>query len=98
MNRQAVIDSGNSLDAESRVRESALMIVQPYRLYVERTDAAANMARFYAMSIEPTLFGDVCLVRRWGSTATAGLAEDCEIADHHHSGRAGPAPYSSDAT
>ena len=33
---------------------------------------ARNMARFYALSIEPTLFGDVCLIRRWGRIATHG--------------------------
>ena len=31
------------------------MIAQPYQLYVERMDPT-NMARFYAMSIEATLF------------------------------------------
>lgn len=31
------------------------MIAQPYHLYVERTDVAKNMARYYAMSIEPNL-------------------------------------------
>ncbi len=48
------------------------MIAQPYKLYVERTDTSKNMARFYAMSIEPTLFGDVCLTRRWGRIGTQG--------------------------
>ena len=48
------------------------MIAQPYKLYVERTDFSKNLARFYAMSIEPTLFGDVCLLRRWGRIGTSG--------------------------
>lgn len=48
------------------------MISQPYRLYVERTDSAKNMARFYAMAIEPTLFGEVCLTRRWGRIGAQG--------------------------
>jgi predicted DNA-binding WGR domain protein len=48
------------------------MIVQPYQLYVERTDPAKNMARYYAMSIEPTLFGDACLTRRWGRIGSRG--------------------------
>lgn len=48
------------------------MIAQPYHLYVERTDPTRNMARFYAMSIEPTLFGDVCLTRRWGRIGAQG--------------------------
>ncbi|AGB73287.1 MULTISPECIES: WGR domain-containing protein [Rhizobium] len=48
------------------------MIAQPYHLYVERTDVAKNMARYYAMSIEPNLFGDVCLLRKWGRIGSKG--------------------------
>ncbi len=48
------------------------MIAQPYQLYIERTDPTKNMARYYAMSIEPTLFGDACLTRRWGRIGTKG--------------------------
>ncbi|HAU76490.1 MAG TPA: WGR domain-containing protein, partial [Agrobacterium sp.] len=33
------------------------MFAQTYHLYVERKDASKNLARFYAMSIEPNLFG-----------------------------------------
>lgn len=40
------------------------MLCQPYQLYIERTDATKNMARFYALRIEPTLFGTPCLTRR----------------------------------
>ncbi|MGO7360365.1 WGR domain-containing protein, partial [Rhizobium ruizarguesonis] len=29
------------------------MSTQPYRLYIERIDPSKNMARFYALSIEP---------------------------------------------
>lgn len=48
------------------------MIAQPYHLYVERKDASRNLARFYAMSIEPNLFGEACLTRRWGRIGTNG--------------------------
>lgn len=48
------------------------MNAQPYRLYIERRDPARNMARFYALSIEATLFGDTRLVRRWGRVGTHG--------------------------
>lgn len=48
------------------------MITQPYALYVERIDTTKNLARYYAMSIEPTLFGDACLTRRWGRIGTEG--------------------------
>ncbi len=51
------------------------MIVQPYRLYIERTDIKTNMARFYALSIEPTLFGTPCLTRRWGRIGSHGQAK-----------------------
>lgn len=51
------------------------MIVQPYHLYVERTDAARNMARFYAMDISPTLFGQACLTRRWGRIGARGQSK-----------------------
>ena len=48
------------------------MVAQRYRLYIERMDASRNMARFYALSIEGTLFGQTCLVRRWGRIGTTG--------------------------
>ncbi|OLP62670.1 WGR domain-containing protein [Xaviernesmea oryzae] len=48
------------------------MLSQPYRAYIEREDATKNMARFYALTIEPTLFGDVCLTRCWGRIGTRG--------------------------
>lgn len=51
------------------------MIAQPYHLYVERVDPTKNMARYYAMSIDATLFGEVCLTRRWGRIGTDGQAK-----------------------
>lgn len=43
-----------------------------FRLYAQRSDTTKNMARFYAMSIEPDLFGGSALVRRWGRIGTRG--------------------------
>ena len=48
------------------------MIAQQYQLYIERRDPRRNMARFYALSIEETLFGQARLVRRWGRIGTEG--------------------------
>lgn len=45
---------------------------RPDEIYIERNDTTKNMARFYALSIEPTLFGEVCLIRRWGRIGTHG--------------------------
>ncbi|RWI62717.1 MAG: WGR domain-containing protein [Mesorhizobium sp.] len=72
MNRSGLDDSNVSLDVARGLRDSAYMIAQRYRLYVERRDMDRNMARFYAMSIEETLFGQTCLVRRWGRIGTRG--------------------------
>jgi predicted DNA-binding WGR domain protein len=41
-------------------------------LVLHRVDNARNMARFYAMSIGPTLFGGRSLVRNWGRIGTWG--------------------------
>lgn len=72
MNRSDEIDSNLSLDENCRPSDYAAMLLQPYHLYVERTDEAKNMARFYAMTIEPNLFGEICLTRRWGRIGAQG--------------------------
>ena len=48
------------------------MIAQQYQLYIERRDPRRSMARFYALSIEETLFGQARPVRRWGRSGTIG--------------------------
>lgn len=56
------------------------MISQPYQLYVERSDALKNMARYYAMDISATLFGQACLTRRWGRIGSRGQSK-CHVFD-----------------
>uniref|UniRef100_UPI0030C7567E hypothetical protein n=1 Tax=Sinorhizobium sp. KGO-5 TaxID=1470810 RepID=UPI0030C7567E len=46
-----------SLDSKAGTGVSSVMLTQPYQLYIERTDATKTVARFYALPIEPTLFG-----------------------------------------
>lgn len=41
-------------------------------LVLHRVDPAVNMRRFYALSLENSLFGDILLVRRWGRIGTHG--------------------------
>ena len=41
-------------------------------LVLERCDPDRNMARFYVLTIEPTLFGDTALVREWGRLGQRG--------------------------
>lgn len=40
--------------------------------YFKRLDPERNVARFYALSLQPTLFGDMSLVREWGRLGTRG--------------------------
>jgi predicted DNA-binding WGR domain protein len=35
-------------------------------LVLHRRDPNCNMARYYVLSIEPSLFGDAALIREWG--------------------------------
>lgn len=37
-----------------------------------RVDLTPNMARFYVLSLEPTLFGEVAVLRHWGRIGTRG--------------------------
>ena len=41
-------------------------------IYLTRTDPARNMARFYTMALQPTLFGEWALLREWGRIGSAG--------------------------
>lgn len=40
--------------------------------HFRRIDSERNMARFYILSLEPTLFGDVAVLRHWGRIGTRG--------------------------
>ncbi|WP_162729850.1 WGR domain-containing protein [Agrobacterium tumefaciens] len=48
------------------------MAIHHYQLYCQRVDASRNMARYYALAIEPTLFGETAVVRTWGRIGKAG--------------------------
>ena len=77
LNRNPAIDSNHSLDASEKFGFALAMAPDsddPTLLQVlvlERVDRAKNMARFYVLSIEPTLFKDFALVRRWGRIGNA---------------------------
>lgn len=43
-----------------------------YQLYCQRIDANRNMARYYMLAIQPTLFGETAVVRTWGRIGKAG--------------------------
>ncbi|QRM32949.1 WGR domain-containing protein [Microvirga sp. VF16] len=41
-------------------------------LVLDRCDPTCNMARYYVLSIEPSLFGDATLIREWGRIGRLG--------------------------
>ncbi|MHC2635145.1 putative DNA-binding WGR domain protein [Bradyrhizobium liaoningense] len=41
-------------------------------IHFRRIDTTRNMRRFYVLSIQPTLFGGVSLIRNWGRIGTTG--------------------------
>jgi predicted DNA-binding WGR domain protein len=51
------------------------------QVLLERIDPAQNMCRYYVISVEPTLFGDAALMRRWGRVGRAGQ-EAIELFDN----------------
>ncbi|TCQ02430.1 putative DNA-binding WGR domain protein [Rhizobium sp. PP-F2F-G36] len=44
-------------------------------LHLTRIDPARNMARFYMLALQPTLFGGVSVIRNWGRIGTQGQAK-----------------------
>lgn len=43
---------------------------------LQRIDKSRNMARFYELSVQPTLFGDVSVARHWGRIGTGGQSRE----------------------
>jgi len=41
-------------------------------VHLRRIDAARNMARYYALDVQPTLFGEWALMREWGRIGQGG--------------------------
>jgi predicted DNA-binding WGR domain protein len=60
------------LDVLGETNDANRMIKQPYHLYMERIDAARNMARYYALDISIDLLGHVLLNRTWGRIGRRG--------------------------
>ncbi len=49
-----------------------VMALYPYELYSQRIDRTKNVARYYLLTIQPTLFGDAAVVRFWGRVGKRG--------------------------
>ena len=44
----------------------------PEQLHLHRVEPARNMRRFYALALQPTLFGGASVIRNWGRIGTNG--------------------------
>ena len=44
-------------------------------VYMERSDHTRNLARFYQVDIQRTLFGEWAVVTRWGRIGTHGRTQ-----------------------
>ncbi|MFW8609394.1 WGR domain-containing protein [Rhizobium beringeri] len=58
---------GQLVSAHDPIMDTTADIMLLYRI-----DPSRNMARFYRLSIQPTLFGGSSLVRNWGRIGTEG--------------------------
>ena len=72
MNRSATSDSKLSLDVEPHRRDPDGMSTHQFHVHLIRVDNSRRMARFYRLSLEPTLFGDFAVARNWGRIGTRG--------------------------
>lgn len=48
-----------------------MQVQDPEHIYLERIEPSRNMSRYYTMSVQLTLFGELSLVRRWGRIGTS---------------------------
>lgn len=57
-------------------------------LVLDRIEPAANMARYYVLSIEPNLWGELSLTREWGRIGRRGRSRVELHCDHASAGEA----------
>lgn len=69
-------DSNESLDYGNELTDIYEMIGRFYHHYIERIEPGSNMARFYSLGVQPTLFGDYSLMRCWGRIGTRGQCKE----------------------
>jgi predicted DNA-binding WGR domain protein len=69
------------LDIDELAADAHGMSQLSFQLYCQRIDASKNMARYYALSLQPMLFGEASLVRCWGRIGTRGQEKVHVFAD-----------------
>ena len=66
-------DSAMSLDRfATRSDNLAMQSTEVTPVNLTHIDPERNMARFYGIEVQPTLFGEVSVLRNWGRIGTKG--------------------------
>jgi predicted DNA-binding WGR domain protein len=50
-------------------------------IILRKRDPSQNMARFYALDLQPSLYGETILIRRWGRIGTYGQRREDWFSD-----------------
>lgn len=75
MNRSQRIDIAMSLDSWAVPSNTGIMeLTDTTPVHLIHVDPDVNMARFYGIELQPTLFGEVSVLRTWGRIGTNGQA------------------------
>lgn len=62
-----------SLDPDLGARHTVHMIqIGDIPIHLTHVDPDQNLARFYEISVQPTLFGEATVFRNWGRIGTRG--------------------------
>ncbi len=69
------IDFAMSLDRRAEFADNCVMeLTATTPIHLIHVDPDINMARFYGIELQPTLFGEVSVLRTWGRIGTNGQA------------------------
>ncbi len=69
------IDFAMSLDRRAEFADNSVMeLTATTPVHLIHVDPDINMARFYGIELQPTLFGEVTVFRTWGRIGTNGQA------------------------
>ncbi|SMO82873.1 WGR domain-containing protein [Ruegeria atlantica] len=69
------IDFAMSLDRRAELTDNRVMeLTATTPVHLIHVDPDVNMARFYGIELQPTLFGEVSVLRTWGRIGTNGQA------------------------
>ena len=69
------MDYAMSLDRSAPTTDNPAMQLMPATpVHLTHVNPELNMARFYGIEVQPTLFGEMSVLRSWGRIGTKGRA------------------------